>query len=417
MKAFVLFFFFTAFPILTWAQSTSTYQSSRIAIYFLSVPVVILATYIIFRELSLRTMRESQHHRISELEQQVKNETDEKNRLIGENKQLSSQVVDSKAKLQSVQEQLSKVQERITKFESVQEEQVREHTRNVRELENSRKALSDEQARIRKEEENKRKQDEAERDRVWAIHEQEVIAVMKNVCQKPAIGFSFYDASNLPEGFDTSLRPDFMVEFLGQYMIFDPKISKSTNLANYVKNQVKSSANKYKKSSSIELIYKTAFFIIPTIELKNIKEYSHFEQGFTFYVIPIEAFEPIISAYRRIADYDLAERFDPQERENIVNLLALLSQHIRHQNATNVLNTILGVRALQECGILPEDVSEAVEKRRKSMRVQGFKPSDVKRLLNSPEEQIRELARIASPSKAPVSVDDLNEAHESILDE
>ena len=155
--------------------------------------------------------------------------------------------------------------------------------------------------------------------------------------------------------------------------------------------------------------------MIPTIELRSLKEYSYFEQGFTFYVISLEAFEPIISAYRRIADYDLAEKFNPKDREDIVNLIALLSQHIRHQNATNVLNTILGVKALQECGVLPKDVSEALEERLRTMRVPTFKPSDVKRLLDSPEEQIRELARLATPPKAPISPEDLENAQQSSI--
>ncbi len=415
MKKLEMLLFVALFPVTAWAQSSGTSQSNRPLIYVLIGFIVLLFAYIIYRELYLRTLRQSQKRRISDLEQHSKNESDEKNRFIGENKQLVSQAADARAKHQSAQEQLSRAQEKITKYETQREEQAREHTRNVRDLENSRKAFADEQARVRKQEEEKREREEQERDRMWAVHEQESIALMREVCQKPALGFPFYNANNLPYGFDTSLKPDFMVEFLGQYIVFDPKISKSTNLANYIKTQVKSSAAKYKKSSSSDLIYKTAFFVVPATELKNLKEYSYFEQSFIFYIIPIEAFEPIISSYRRVADYDLADRFDPQERENIVNLIAFLSQHIRHQNATNVLNTILGVRALQECGILPENVTEAVEERRKTMRVQSFKPSDVKRLLNSPEEQLRELARLASPAKAPVSSHDLKEAHESSL--
>jgi hypothetical protein len=80
-----------------------------------------------------------------------------------------------------------------------------------------------------------------------------------------------------------------------------------------------------------------------------------------------------------------------------------------------VLNTILGVKALQECESLPQDVSESVEKRRKTIRIPSLKPSDVKRLINSPEEQIKELSRLATPSRPPVSQEDLKEAHESTM--
>ena len=64
----------------------------------------------------------------------------------------------------------------------------------------------------------------------------------------------------------------------------------------------------------------------------------------------------------------------------------------------------------------PARLAADVEKRRKTMRINSFKPSEVKRLLNSPEEQLHELARLASPAEAPVSSEDLKEAHESSLD-
>ena len=384
------------------------------AVVFLFLTIVLIA-YIVYREISLKIMRSDERSKLLQLEQSAKNETEEKNQLLGENKQLVAQAAQAKAQLESTQDQLAKTQQAITKFESEREERVREHQKSIEELEDARKAFADEQARVRKEEEDRRKKEEEERNRVWAVHEQESIARMKEVCQRPALGFSFYDANNLPEDFDTSVKPDFMVEFLGQYIIFDPKLSSSSNLPAYIKNQVKATANKYKKSTSFDLIYKTVFFVVPTVELPTLREFTYFEQGFTFYVIPGESFESILSAYRRITDYDLADRFDPQEREDIINLIALLSQHIRLQNATNVLNTILGVKALQECESLPEDVSESVEERRKRMRISGFKPSDVKRLINSPEEQMKELARLAAPSKPPISQEELKHAQESTL--
>ncbi len=415
MKTIHVALLFASVSGFVWSQDTATVQRFGVSDILFLVVAVILAIYIIIREIYLKASRDSICLQLSRLEQSVKDETDEKNKLLGENKQLVGQSADAKAKLESTQGQLGKVQESITKFESEREERTREQERNVRELENARKALADEQARVRKEEEERRKQEVEERDRVWAVHEQEAIAKMKEICQKPALGFAFFDANNLPEGFDTSVKPDFMVDFLGQYIIFDPKISKSANLASYIKSQVKSTANKCRNTTSTELIYKTVFFVVPTIELPTLKEFTFFEQGYTFHVIPTEAFEPILSAYQRISDYDLAERFNPQEREDIINLIALLSQHVRHQNATNVLNTILGVKALQECEALPDDISSSVEDRRKTMREPGFKPSDIKRLINSPEEQMRELARLAAPSRPPVSQDDLKEAHESTL--
>ncbi len=397
--------------------SAAAAQSDNLWLYFLIGVAALLLAFIAFREFSFRALAEAKKLRISELEQSLRQESDEKNRLLGENKQLVALSAELRAKYQSMQELLAGAQNQITRTEAAREEQSRDHLRMVRDLENSRKALQDEQARVIRLEEEKRQREEQERDRMWAVHEQEAIAAMREVCQKPALGFPFYDANNLPDGFDTALKPDFMVDFLGQFIIFDAKVSKSTNLAGYVKSQVKSSAAKYKNSASSDAIYKTAFFIVPTIELKNLKEVSYFEQGYTFHIIPIEAFEAILSAYRRVADYDLVDQFDPQERESIVNLIALLSQHIRHQNAINVLTTLLGVKTLQEVESLPENLAEAVEERLKSMRMPSFNPSEVKRLMTSPEEQLRELAHLATPSRPPISPQDLKEAHEAGFEE
>jgi hypothetical protein len=402
---------------LLWAQGGTETQSVSTATVVFMILAAVLVAYIVYREISLRMARYEERRRLSQMEESAKNETQEKNRLIGENKQLIDQAAQAKATLESAQSQLTKAQQTVGKFESERDERAREHQKSIAELENARKALVDEQTRVRREEEERRKKEEEERDRVWAVHEQESLAKMKEVCQKPELGFAFYEANNLPDGFDASVKPDFMIEFLGQYMIFDPKFSKSSNLAVYIKSQVKSSATKYKNSASADLIYKTAFFIVPTVELNTLRQFTYFEQGFTFHVVPSESIEPILCAYRRVANYDLAERFDPQEREDIINLIAVLGQHIRHQNAANVLNTILGVKALQECEGLPQDVSESVEKRRKTMRIPGFKPSDMKRLINSPEEQIRELSRLAAPSRPPVSQEDLREVHEFTLDD
>jgi hypothetical protein len=39
---------------------------------------------------------------------------------------------------------------------------------------------------------------------------------------------------------------------------------------------------------------------------------------------------------KKVKDYDLAEKFNPQERENIVNLVAALDFHISKRNAFDI---------------------------------------------------------------------------------
>jgi len=190
-----------------------------------------------------------------------------------------------------------------------------------------------------------------------------------------------------------------MIRLLEQYVVFDPKLSKPENLQTYLASQAKKTADKFRKSTSFELLYKSVFFIVPGVALQYLRQFSYYEQGFMFYVIPTESFEPVVTTLKRLEDYDLAEKYDPQERENIVNLIAAFEQHIRQQSATNILGAIQGFKVLAEKQLIPAEVVDAVEAARRNIKVQSLRPAEIKKLVEDPDKQITEISRLLRPPK------------------
>jgi hypothetical protein len=334
---------------------------------------------------------------------------EEKSRVLGEKTRIESQLVNDQASLKAVRESFSRLEREKVELESRESSRKQELARQVVELENSRKTLELERERIIADEKLRLYEAEENRNRVWAMHEQESILRMKDVCSKPEYAFFSFDNINLPDDFDQTLKPDFMIEFLEQYIIFDAKLSKSSNLQTYIQNQVKNTVKKIKSSPNVQDIYKTVFFIIPTVDAGQLKTVSYYEDGYNFYVIPIEAFEPIAAIFRKLKDYDLAEAYDPQERESIVNLIAGFDNHIRQQNAVNILNALRGLKIMGEKQTLPPDLAASVEDRRKSMRMDSYKPTDLRRLMSDPQAQIDEIAALVKPQEPAISKDDIQE--------
>ncbi len=330
---------------------------------------------------------------------------EEKSRLSGEKSKTEMQLVEMQAGFKAAGESISRLERGKIELESRELSRKQELSRQMTELENSRKTLELERERIIADEKQRIAETEENRNRIWAMHEQESIIRMRDICRKPEYMFSSFDNTSLPEEFDQTLKPDFMIEFLDQYVIFDAKLSKSTNLQTYMQNQVKNTVKKIKTSPNVQDIYKTVFFVVPTIDVSLLKTVSYYEDGYNFFVIPIEAFEPVAAIFRKLKDYDLAEAYDPQERENIVNLIAAFDSHIRQQNAVNILNTLRGLKVMAEKQTLPPDLSASVEERRKTMRLDTYKPTDLRRLMSDPQTQIDEIVSLVTPGEPAVGKD------------
>ena len=354
--------------------------------------------------------------KITDLEVKLRKAESDRDELSGKGKQMFAQLTSLKEKNESLDSKVSELSRELTTYKNNEEQEKKDIAKKITELTKSTEVLEDEKMRLRREDKERLELEEAERDRVWNEHENVCLSLMREVCQKPELAFNFYDNGNLPHSFDGTLKPDFLVEFLGQYIVFDAKMSRSANLQTYLNEQVKKTVKKIKASKNNDEIYQTVFFMIPTVEIATLKKTHFYEDGYSFYIVPIESFEAIIASYKKVTNYELAESFDPQERENIVNLIASYDQHISRQNAINLLTSIEGLKVMHQKGSLNDEIRGDVETTKKKMRLENLKPTDLKRFIQNPGEQINAIKGMIETKDPSVTADDMGEAQRSLLE-
>ena len=282
---------------------------------------------------------------------------------------------------------------------------------SIKGLNLSRQKLQEEQERVKEEAKEKQKIEKENLDRIWKEHEDNSKEFMKSVCKRNEL--SYYTNTQLPPDFsERSIEPDFMIEIIGQYVIFDPKFSKSKNINNYINSQVKSTAEKYKNSSDI--IFPFIFFVVPTVSIDEINgKYSYKDGNFYFYVITVGAFEPIIRTLKKLEDYDFAKDIHPENREKIIQSIAGMSRHIKEQNAVNLLGTVYGLKTLNELESLPQDIRKAVISTEEKTSFETFKIKEMQKLRNSKEKQKKMLIGFIEPQEPAMKLDDIAIAEEN----
>lgn len=347
---------------------------------------------------------------IAKLEKDLEMERAEHNKLAGANKQMYAELTQAKAKLQSIEKERDTLQTTLTKMEAKREQQEKEHARGLEKIDAAERALKEERQRVLDSEVQARQIADEERDRLWNEHEVSVISTLVDLCKQPHLQFTSYSNNNLPDDFDGSLKPDFLIDFLGQYVVFDAKVSKAQNLQTYIDDQVKKTAEKMKKN---EKIYPHIFLVVPTEAVRELKKLVYAKDQYYFYVISREALSPILASLKRISTYELAETLDPQKRENIINTLAEMTTQINMTSATSLLTTKRAVEVLARMQKADPALAAEVEQKSKEKTLSAYSPTEIKRLAASLSAQNSEIAALASP-KPPVPKKML-EAAENIL--
>jgi chromosome segregation ATPase len=249
----------------------------------------------------------------------------EKDELSGKGKQLYDNYKNLEADLKIARQERDSLQREVQTYAANDTRKEKEFTQRLEKLEGVKVSLEQERQRVIQEDEAKRARELEERDRLWADHENSVVSILSDLCKQPSFSFTNYTNTTLPEGFDGSLKPDFMIDFLGQYVIFDAKISKSKSLQTYVNDQVKKTVEKVKDN---DRIYKALFLVVPSTALAELKSHHYIVDGYTIFVVSPEALPPILASFKRISMYEFAEQMDPQQRENIIQVIAELDFHI-----------------------------------------------------------------------------------------
>ncbi|MDP2103346.1 MAG: hypothetical protein Q8K26_00300 [Candidatus Gracilibacteria bacterium] len=325
------------------------------------------------------------------IKEELKQITTERDNFQGKSKQLYIENERLLKDKQYIEKENAELRTKTTKQEAEDTRKQKEFEERINKLSHAEKALEDERQRIRREDEAAQASILEEQNRIWNDHETLILARLRETCQKSSLGFTFHDNTNLPAEF-TKLKPDFMVNFLGQYIIFDAKKSKS--IKTYIPDQVKSTAKKYK---DIPDIYPTVFFVVPADEIADLKTLSFIEEGFSFFIISSDAIEPILANFKKISEYDTIKDFDPQDRETIVNLIANYDRHISLQNATNILFTKESITLMNSKESLHEELQSEITIRKQGMRSKKLNDADIKKIAQSPDEQAREITKLVSP--------------------
>jgi hypothetical protein len=339
--------------------------------------------------------REQTKKRMGELEAQLQAERSEKDDVKGQARQLK----DAYIKVEKEKELSEKVKEELTKkittFESEQRRKQQDFEKKIEDLEAAKRGYDEERARVIREDEDRLQMELQERDRMWNEHENTVNALLTSLCKMQEHSFAFFDNTNLPEGFDGSLKPDFLIDFLGQYIIFDSKVSKRTDgIQTYISDNVKKTAKKLKNKTSI---YPAVFFVVPTDAISELKKTYFYEEGFSFYVISPEALAPILASLKKITEYELTEQLDPLQRENIVGLIADLDWHVNFRNAADIFMSKLGVDILSKARNLDPEIAQEVKSRKENMRMPNMTASDMKSMTSNTDIQAEEIRALENP--------------------
>ncbi len=330
--------------------------------------------------------------------------------LTGKNKELWAQNERLEAKSKAAEKERDQLQRRIAKYEENEEHLKKEVAVQMNELKEAKNAFYEERKRIINDDEERRAEEQEERDRIWNDHENTVIAIMNELVMRPEYQavFKGYSNTKLPDGFDGSLKPDFLIGFGEQYVIFDAKCTKSDDLGTYIRDAVKSTAKKVKGKAEI---YPTLFFVVPTFALSSLKKTSFYELGFTFHVISPEALGPVVAILKRMTEYEFIEKMDPEERENIVSVLARHMQFISWKGAHDIIATQMGTELLRDTETVLPEIAKEAEMKKKKLGILKPKPSDILRLATSNDAREDIVKNLVSP-KATITRKSLREAVE-----
>jgi hypothetical protein len=348
-------------------------------------------TRLIESKIRLESELEKKSEELWILKGDVKRISKDRDELVGKYETLMLEKTELQWARKYLEKELAETKDSLARHESEAIRKQKEFETQIHKLDTAEKALEDERQRIRREDETKQAEIISEQNRIWNDHEQMVLSRLRDACQKSSIGFPVYDNTNLPSLF-TKFKPDALIPFLGQYIVFDAK--KSRHIRTYIPEQVKSTAKKYK---DIVEIYPMIFFVIPAQELQELKTLSYLEAWFSFYIISVESIEPLLASFKKITEYENIADFDPQDREAIVTIIANYDRHLSLQNAANIVFTKESIDLMNSKNVLHPEVQKEILIKKESMRTKKLNEAELKKIWESIKEQEMEIEDLLKP--------------------
>jgi hypothetical protein len=332
----------------------------------------------------------AQTEKIHLLSEQITQETQEKNQLLGTHKSLEKSHRELKYYTENLEKNHREILQKNSLLESRKVTLEKNTEEKILQLEHARTELEKERERLQSEEKITQQKRLENITKAWNTHEQTVNFLLEEACQDSLTRFKYFTNQNLPPSFSGKIKPDFCIEFLGQHCIFDAK--KSKNIIPYLRDQAQKTAEKYKDYSEI---YPTIFFVIPeNPEASSDDDLSHRSVNFsqkiphsfshhhlTFIPITPAQIFPTLFLLKKISHYQTLTEFDPRDREALIRLIAHYQRHITFQNATNILLAQKSQNFSEEKSKLPKAFQEDLENYQSHMPQLKLKESEVKALI------------------------------------
>jgi hypothetical protein len=181
-------------------------------------------------------------------------------------------------------------------------------------------------------------------------------------------------------------------------------------LQGYITDQVKKTAQKIKGDVKI---YPIVFLVVPTIAAHELKKTSFYEEGFSFFIVTMEALEPILTSIKRIESYEFAEAMDPQERENVIDMIAQFDFHISSRNAVDFMLMKHGLETLSKMENLNPDMVKEAKIKRAKIRAINLNSAEQKKLAADTNHLQHGLLELTNP-KPHLPKEDLELAEKSM---
>lgn len=254
-------------------------------------------------------------------------------------------------KLEDLDRSIKEKDKAITQYQSLEQNQLDEHTRKMAELQAFMIGLKDDKVRLEQEREEALRAHLEDMKKTWSNHERKVEEVIRGLCKKHSI--EYLSKEKVPfKG-----KPDNTVKICQEYVIFDAKSPESEDLSNFI-DYIKKQSEDVQKYVKEQNVKRDIFLVVPSNTIQLFDEFSINHGDFKVYVVTVDSIEPIILSLKKIEEYEFAEQLSPEERDDICHVIGRLSHLTKRRLQVDSFFCDESLKALKECGCLPEEFSE-----------------------------------------------------------
>lgn len=269
-------------------------------------------------------------------------------------RELNGELDNTNRRLEELDRSIKEKDKLITQFESAETSRRDEHAAKVSEVTAFMNGLNEDKIRLEKEREEVLVAHMEERRKTWRHHEQRVEETLKALCNKHTI--EYLGKENVPfKG-----KPDNTLKICDEYVIFDAKSPQGEDLSNfpdYVRKQAQD-VQKYVKEKDVK---KDIFLVVPNNTVEVFDTYMAGHGDYRVFIVTVDSLEPILLSLKKIEEYEFAEQFSPEEREDICRVIGRLSHLTKRRIQVDSFFCDEAFKALKECECLPQDLSERTQ--------------------------------------------------------